>query len=281
MTFVPVPEETAGTLCRDTHPGAYTGQDAYQGKLVPEVLAFDPTQVTHPANRSTPRGDSTQALASTARPPHLAYSVWPGRPPEAELRAREIDVAPALTSTAEANSTNRGVRVVCATGAVTHALTRGASDGATEDGTGRGTPVVPVAYQCQGTNVGEMGTLRSGNGHLTGGVPFTLEVRGRNGERQLEYLQDGTANCLRVSNGGRDGMGVGAVAAPMPEWRVRRLTPMECERLQGFPDGWTAIPGAKDGPRYAALGNSMAVPVMRWIGQRIAAVDAILKKAKK
>lgn len=51
--------------------------------------------------------------------------------------------------------------------------------------------------------------------------------------------------------------------------RVRRLTPMECERLQGFPDRYTAIPKAKDGPRYKALGNSMAVPVMRWIGRSI------------
>jgi DNA (cytosine-5)-methyltransferase 1 len=57
---------------------------------------------------------------------------------------------------------------------------------------------------------------------------------------------------------------------------VRRLTPRECERLQGFPDDWTRIPwrGASeedcpDGPRYKACGNSMAVPVMRWIGQRI------------
>lgn len=57
---------------------------------------------------------------------------------------------------------------------------------------------------------------------------------------------------------------------------VRRLTPTECERLQGFPDGWTKIPyrgkpadQCPDGPRYKALGNSMAVPVMRWIGGRI------------
>jgi DNA (cytosine-5)-methyltransferase 1 len=59
--------------------------------------------------------------------------------------------------------------------------------------------------------------------------------------------------------------------------QVRRLTPTECERLQGFPDGWTAIPfrgkPAADGPRYKALGNSMAVPVMAWIGRRIAAVE--------
>jgi DNA (cytosine-5)-methyltransferase 1 len=58
-------------------------------------------------------------------------------------------------------------------------------------------------------------------------------------------------------------------------YRVRKLTPLECERLQGFPDGYTALPGAKDGPRYHALGNSMAVPCMFWLGRRIAVVDAV------
>ena len=56
-------------------------------------------------------------------------------------------------------------------------------------------------------------------------------------------------------------------------YEVRRLTPLECERLQGFPDGWTAIEyrgkTAPDGPRYKALGNSFAVPVVAWIGKRI------------
>lgn len=60
-------------------------------------------------------------------------------------------------------------------------------------------------------------------------------------------------------------------------YTVRRITPTEAERLQGFPDGHTDIPGAADGPRYKALGNSMAVPVMRWIGERIKLVDEILK----
>jgi DNA (cytosine-5)-methyltransferase 1 len=59
-----------------------------------------------------------------------------------------------------------------------------------------------------------------------------------------------------------------------PAMQVRRLTPVECERLQGFPDGYTNIPWRKkpespDGPRYKALGNSWAVPVVRWIGKRI------------
>lgn len=61
---------------------------------------------------------------------------------------------------------------------------------------------------------------------------------------------------------------------------VRRLTPRECERLQGFPDDWTAVPHrgkpAADGPRYKALGNSIAVPVLRWIGERIEKVSSIL-----
>jgi len=67
---------------------------------------------------------------------------------------------------------------------------------------------------------------------------------------------------------------------------VRRLTPRECERLQGFPDDYTLIPWRKkqaedcpDGPRYKALGNSMAVNCMAWIGERIAAVDAERNKA--
>jgi DNA (cytosine-5)-methyltransferase 1 len=58
--------------------------------------------------------------------------------------------------------------------------------------------------------------------------------------------------------------------------QVRRLTPVECERLQGFPDNYTLIPWRKkpasdcpDGPRYKALGNSWAVPVVKWIGERI------------
>jgi len=67
----------------------------------------------------------------------------------------------------------------------------------------------------------------------------------------------------------------------MQSMAVRRLTPVECERLQGFPDHYTDIkPKGKptpDGPRYKALGNSMAVPVMAWIGQRIQKVEDIIK----
>jgi DNA (cytosine-5)-methyltransferase 1 len=76
----------------------------------------------------------------------------------------------------------------------------------------------------------------------------------------------------RMEGGGFEG------SVMTPAMQVRRLTPVECERLQGFPDGYTNIPWRKkdeapDGPRYKALGNSMAVPCMAWIGKRIAEVD--------
>jgi DNA (cytosine-5)-methyltransferase 1 len=66
----------------------------------------------------------------------------------------------------------------------------------------------------------------------------------------------------------------------MQSMAVRRLTPVECERLQGFPDNYTNIPNAADGPRYKALGNSMAVPVMSWIGKRIQQVEDIVNQNK-
>jgi len=73
------------------------------------------------------------------------------------------------------------------------------------------------------------------------------------------------------------------VQAVQAGWAVRRLTPTECERLQGFPDGFTNVPWrgkdeAPDGPRYKSLGNSMACNVMRWIGQRIQMVEDITRE---
>ena len=97
-----------------------------------------------------------------------------------------------------------------------------------------------------------------------------------------------------TSNSSREGLGIGndgdpsftlqaahshAIISPLA---VRRLTPIECERLQGFGDNYTQIPwrnkpaeNCPDGPRYKAMGNSMAVPVMRWIGSRIKMVDKL------
>jgi len=77
---------------------------------------------------------------------------------------------------------------------------------------------------------------------------------------------------------GRDG-GAQMDVNLVPAASVRRLTPRECERLQGFLDNWTLVPyrgkPATDGPRYRAIGNSMAVPVVSWVGQRIALCESV------
>ena len=127
---------------------------------------------------------------------------------------------------------------------VTHTL-RGDGFDASENGTGRGTPLVPVALQYGNAQGGKsQGGVGVGE---PGGPMYTLD-----------------------SQGPTHGVAVGSV--------VRRLTATECHRLQGFPDDHCAIvyrgKPAADGPMYKALGNSMAVPCVRWILSRLEAVDA-------
>lgn len=122
-----------------------------------------------------------------------------------------------------------------------------------------------------------------GAGFRTDGQAYTLEARTVPQAVAFDTTQI-TSSLNR--NNPKPGdpchpLAAGSHAPAIAGSEVRRLTPRECERLQGFPDDWTAIPfrgkPAADGPRYKALGNSMAVPVMRWIGERIAAVEAITK----
>jgi DNA (cytosine-5)-methyltransferase 1 len=90
--------------------------------------------------------------------------------------------------------------------------------------------------------------------------PIVLEDQGGS---VINTRQDGIVGTLRAQTHGHEP----SVVADMA---VRRLTPVECERLQGFPDNYTNIKeNCPDGPRYKALGNSMAVPVMSWIGKKI------------
>lgn len=137
-----------------------------------------------------------------------------------------------------------------------------------------------IAYQCHGSNVGPMGTLRAGNGNEAGDVPFVATaLRARDAAKGVDSDCTDTliAHTLRGEgfDASEDGTGRGTPLTPT-EGGVRRLMPVECERLQGFPDHYTLIPWrgkpadtCPDGPRYRALGNSMAVPCMRWIGERI------------
>jgi DNA (cytosine-5)-methyltransferase 1 len=122
------------------------------------------------------------------------------------------------------------------------------------------------------------------NVNLAGDVAGTLDTtRPSRGSGQAVAFSD-TSSTLKGGSGERgypdpsDGNGHSMVGTAMT---VRRLTPVECERLQGFPDNWTAIPWRKkpaeecpDGPRYKALGNSMACNCMAWIGEKIAKWEA-------
>ena len=119
---------------------------------------------------------------------------------------------------------------------------RGDGFDASKDGTGRGTPLVATAFDLAQI------TSKANRTRVEEGLPAsTLNAAG----------QMHTASSMQV----------------------RRLTPRECERLQGFPDDYTLVQHrnkpAADGPRYKALGNSMAVPVMAWIGRRIAMVEQL------
>lgn len=177
------------------------------------------------------------------------------------------ELAPTMRAMGHKDShPNAGGQIaVCVTGDRTHALnTANNGKGCSEDGTGRGVPTVAVA------------------------------LLGREGGSMIE-IGDEIANTLRSSGGGSD------KAHVFTEMAVRRLMPVECERLQGFPDGWTAVlttPVSKanqataratweagdpsfvevggvmmnvaaDGPRYKQLGNSWPVTVVSWIGERI------------
>jgi DNA (cytosine-5)-methyltransferase 1 len=185
-----------------------------------------------------------------------------------------------LSATLKGGSGNRGWS--CDDGAplVAHSL-RGEGFDASEDGTGRGTPLVPVAFSCKDSaaDAGALSpTLRSMNfdaSHANGGGQVAVAFAA------TDYKNGKFEECT-VSRGITTSADRTRSAPIVGGSAVRRLTPRECERLQGFPDDYTLIPwrGKKredcpDGPRYKALGNSMAVPVMHWIGQRIETVNAL------
>jgi DNA (cytosine-5)-methyltransferase 1 len=152
---------------------------------------------------------------------------------------------------------------------------------------------IPVAIQ--GNLIGRDKGGPTGVGASTDGAMYTMTKADVHGVAQVIPLdlRNSQRDPDKHDAQNRQGLGVGSVGDPAPTvdasfvhgvaqaMTVRRLTPRECERLQGFPDDYTLIPWRKkaaedcpDGSRYKALGNSMAVNCMEWIGERIAAVEA-------
>ena len=130
---------------------------------------------------------------------------------------------------------------------VTHSLTSEGHD-ASEDGTGRGTPIIaaPLSHGSN-PNSNAAGRRREDDENLALAPPLTGGARQRGGWS------------------GDNGEGSQAYVGQA----VRRLTPVECCRLQGFPDDWLAGNEPPDSPKYAALGDAVTVPVIEWIGRRI------------
>ena len=201
-----------------------------------------------------------------------------------------------------------------------HSL-RGEGFDASEDGTGRGTPLVPMFLH---TNKGRPDGRRSAHtemvsvkdivetlttdGHAQSAVavPVAYGIRTANTSSNGWGIQEECTHTLDCAQGvavaftteqtpkfnddcaltltKQSPTGGGQIQSVMSAMQVRRLTPTEAERLMGFPDDYTAIPWRKkpadqcpDGPRYKSLGNSWAVPNVRWIGQRI---DAAVRRLR-
>jgi len=201
-------QRTVGTLCADTHPGAYSGQDAYTGRLVPVMYENHPndSRITGPVDPSPTVAARWGTGGGNMPLVHHVESF-------AQNQVGELRTSP-IASTLGTNS----------------------------NASGHNTPMVIQPIALAENTIGRQ-PMNGGNGdgYTVGGPMYTLNATGVHG-----------------------------VAHPDHSMAVRRLTPTECERLQGFPDGYTDImPNTPDGPRYKALGNSMAVPVMAFIGKRI------------
>ena len=250
-----VPAELAGALMARMGRG-FNGQEAEESQLIVVHGTQDPCVSNSAAfTLGTNRGQenavfSIQAGATRTNPNSGPDGIGVQAGIAYTLEARAEVQAVYAVRTAQTSSNGWGVnpdtaytpdgangQAVCVTGPITHALTAEGFD-ASEDGTGRGNPIVAFAENSRAEV-----RLEGGDGQIVGALS---------------------------TGGGKPGQGTPTIAGSSG---VRRLLPVECEFLQGFPRGYTAITingkPAADSPRYRALGNSMAVSVMHWIGKRI------------
>jgi DNA (cytosine-5)-methyltransferase 1 len=176
---------------------------------------------------------------------------------------------------------------ISSTDGTTHGLGCGSSGGQASVAVAQPMPIntmVALRHEALGEGagfgIGEAGdpayTLTKGHSHAVAQPIVAMRESG------LGYWMEDTVAGTLDANMGMSGHANRPAVMTVPQsMAVRRLTPVECEKLQGFPPGYTAIPWRKkpasecpDGPRYKALGNSWAVPVVSWIGRRIAAAIA-------
>ena len=258
-------QRTVGTLCADTHPGAYSGQDAYSGRLIPVMYDHHPndSRINGPvdvsptvAARWGTGGGNTPLVQQTFRKSRRAQSTedfetWVSDDVTntlncfdvGDIRSTDLVVQPTVYSVREDAKAN------------TFSAVKSEVANCIQSTQPATTSHHAINYVVQPAHTFKI----RGLGHYTG-TNGGIAKPGTGGSGYMG--QDEKAYTIATSQDQHLMQGMA----------VRRLTPTECERLQGFPDGWTDIlPATPDGPRYKAIGNSMAVPVMRWIGSRIQA----------
>ncbi len=224
--------------------------------------------------------DPVIAVASTGDVAHCLNAGGMGRQDfETETMVATRDVAATLTRGAESQGKGgyAGRRQEDDDNLVAHSL-RGEGFDASEDGTGRGTPIIPVDVAGTMKSCNQSGGWSNSADHAAAGYMLTVAIGAFKGGQGSGAGGIGFDEHVSPTLSAADS-GSNRTPSLLQGWAVRRLTPTECERLQGFPDGFTDIkPNGKptaEGPRYKALGNSMAVNVMRWIGHRIEHVEKL------
>ena len=325
-------QRTVGTLCADTHPGGYSGQDAYTGRLIPQPIAFENSR-RDGARLYGDVSNTLQAFAGTgggngpmvaapivldraafnqgenaqykfkAEPSETMDSLV-ARGPHAVLQPIYAIQGSMIGRSDKAGPQGDGVNIeVCFTQNTTdrHAVAYNIAPGKGDlkDDIHVTDAHIAKTIDASGSNP----AMHQGGAAIVQPIPFdTTQITSKANyskpqqgdpchplaagahpfavafgfDAYNQTIQGQVNQPLRVSSAPGQVDAVGGVVQGMA---VRRLTPVECERLQGFPDNYTDIkPKGKptpDGPRYKALGNSMAVPVMAWIGKRIQEVENI------
>ena len=353
---------TVGTLCADTHPGAYTGQDAYTGRLIPASKPLDESKPIVIDRAAFNQGENAKfdphigpadvMDSLVARGPHAVGVRDAGVPFRKSKRASSATDSESWVEAAEANTLNnfdlgdtRTTHAVVQPVAFTQnqrdevrllgdkAGALSSSGGTHQTNYIADAVVSPQVYENHPNDSRVTGPLEvsptvvsrfgtgGGNVPLVNNEPTAITFQPGNLRREAgAEPSTTTTTTLKASAGDQmphvvhpvvplDGMSLlsrlgecgethsmqnfdpndpqftlrkgGSQHGVLTPMAVRRLTPTECMRLQGFPDNWANIPWkgkpegqAPDGPQYRAAGNSMAVPVMRWIGTRIAQVEA-------
>lgn len=273
-----------------------TSQDQilFQSKTLP----FDTTQVTDPRNGSNPQwGDPCHPITAQGHTPAVCIGFSAGQSAKAGSIAAQDEIAPTLRASESGTNQVPSVAYAISGNVIGRDAENGGhhlgieDDGAMFTLTTVDRHAVAFAWN-QGIDVAAAEELAPTMRAAHSGEPAVCMASGQaNAEIEEELapcqasrqykdppivtMADDNANSgigENVANTLKCGGSAPIIASG---YIVRRLMPVEYERLQGFPDGWTDLGGTPDSPRYKACGNSMAVPVINHIGRRIEAVDSI------